>query len=616
MAQISYRTAFILDGDSLSTPEGWQVASLPFYDFVPNSGNLKWTYIVVGPGDKVNGVEDNQWEKIGDRTDLAWQEPIHLGFGKEPGSTEEDSPWWLIPTTLPEMVYSASPNLVCSVSPGTETRIPLTGPLSLEPGKPLLLDVETLAVCYPQFTFSSKENDNTINILYCETLSKDGVKGNRRETVGKEVLGFGDQVIMQPGTYTFEPLWMRTIRYIQITATKQATLEGLILREANYPLKVEASYRDDQPDTQLLWDTAIRTLHRCMGETFLDCPYYEQLMYVADTRVESNLVNYLTRDHRLPHLAVEMYLWSRLANGLTQSRFPSREVQVISTFSLWWILMLHDQTMSSDFVVRREHLELSDSIIATWKNDLIPNPERGHWTFGDWVPKWPWGEPKGRARSVQHLLLLAWAEVVLAKLKGTPLPTEVLASFQKPGPWMVTHQLDPDPEPTEHAEILWHCLHRELGIAPGPWPGDLPPGLPHSSLYHSYLKHRVANDRDFADHLSRWRDLLDLGCTTFPESEDPSRSECHGWSSHIALGYFEQVAGITPAEPGFKRARIEPRPGKREWFEAVVPLRQGLLKVTWQKPTLTIESPVPYDLIWNGETSHWAEGLRLFVRSE
>ena len=37
-----------------------------------------------------------------------------------------------------------------------------------------------------------------------------------------------------------------------------------------------------------------------------------------------------------------MFDVSRLASGMTQSRYPCRSTQVISTFALWWIGMVHD----------------------------------------------------------------------------------------------------------------------------------------------------------------------------------------------------------------------------------------------------------------------------------
>ena len=52
-------------------------------------------------------------------------------------------------------------------------------------------------------------------------------------------------------------------------------------------------------------------------ETYFDAPYWEQLQYVGDTRIEA-LLNYtLAGDDRLARRAIEAFDWSRGAVGLT-----------------------------------------------------------------------------------------------------------------------------------------------------------------------------------------------------------------------------------------------------------------------------------------------------------
>ncbi len=52
--------------------------------------------------------------------------------------------------------------------------------------------------------------------------------------------------------------------------------------------------------------------------------------------------SYVTGGNTMFKNAIASIADSRLAIGLTQSRFPSRQIQIIPTFSLIWITMLHD----------------------------------------------------------------------------------------------------------------------------------------------------------------------------------------------------------------------------------------------------------------------------------
>ena len=74
----------------------------------------------------------------------------------------------------------------------------------------------------------------------------------------------------------------------------------------------------------------------------MDTPYWERLQYVGDTRIQT-LISYTnTGDDRLPRQAINAFHASLLPEGIGQSRYPSRHLQVIQNFSLLWIGMVHD----------------------------------------------------------------------------------------------------------------------------------------------------------------------------------------------------------------------------------------------------------------------------------
>ena len=81
------------------------------------------------------------------------------------------------------------------------------------------------------------------------------------------------------------------------------------------------------------WHTA----RLCAHETYMDCPYYEQLQYAGDTRIQALVSFFMTGDGRLARQAINALDGSRTPEGLTFSRAPSRLPQYIPPFSLWWI---------------------------------------------------------------------------------------------------------------------------------------------------------------------------------------------------------------------------------------------------------------------------------------
>ncbi len=77
----------------------------------------------------------------------------------------------------------------------------------------------------------------------------------------------------------------------------------------------------------------------------MDTPYYEQLQYVGDTRIQALISYAVAGDDRLARQALRAFDNSRIPEGITRSRYPSSLPQSIPTFSLLYVDMLHDYWM-------------------------------------------------------------------------------------------------------------------------------------------------------------------------------------------------------------------------------------------------------------------------------
>lgn len=110
------------------------------------------------------------------------------------------------------------------------------------------------------------------------------------------------------------------------------------------------------------------------------------------------------------------------------------------------------------------------------------------------------------------------------------------------------------------------------------------PALDQCTLYYRfYLAEamRMAGEGDkYFSQLEPWKKMLDRGLTTFAEKPDPTRSDCHAWSSYHLLSL---VCGVTPAEYGFKSVRIEPKLGQLKFVEAAIPHPKGKIRISLKK---------------------------------
>ncbi len=112
-----------------------------------------------------------------------------------------------------------------------------------------------------------------------------------------------------------------------------------------YPLKVKTVVETSDPELNAVWDISLRTLKRCMHETYEDCPFYEQLQYAMDTRAQILFTYYISGDDRLARKCIDDFHRSLRPDGLTNCCYPSTGPNVIPGFSLYYIFMIHDHMM-------------------------------------------------------------------------------------------------------------------------------------------------------------------------------------------------------------------------------------------------------------------------------
>ena len=200
---------------------------------------------------------------------------------------------------------------------------------------------------------------------YAEAL-KDakGNKGNRNEIEGKTIVGVTDEFRPDGGERRrFQTLWFRTYRYVQVeieTGDEPLRIHDLHGIFTGYPFELVARFDSDLAWLADMWEINWRGARLCAWETYFDTPYYEQLQYVGDTRIQALITLYMSGDDRLVRQAIEHFDLSRIPEGITASRYPSDLGQYIPTFSPIWVAMVHDYWMHRDDARVRPRLPPGD----------------------------------------------------------------------------------------------------------------------------------------------------------------------------------------------------------------------------------------------------------------
>ncbi|MES1167968.1 MAG: alpha-L-rhamnosidase, partial [Oleiharenicola lentus] len=351
----------------------------------------------------------------------------------------------------------------------------------------------------------------------------------------------------------------------------------------------------DDPELARIWTVGWRTARLCALETYVDCPYYEQLQYIGDTRIQALISLYVSGDDRLVRNALELFDASRIPEGLTQSRYPSLSPQIINTFSLFWVDMLHDYWRHrSDDAFLRARLTGLQAVLAWFEAKI--DPATGllgplpYWTYVDWADEWSWdsglgigGEAPGAHTGGSSIVTLQYAMTLRhaaelcrglgrADLAGhyEQVAAGLLAAVNRHC-WDETRRVyadTPDRKSySQHANVFAVLA----GAVTGEAARDLiqrtadDKSLIQATTYFRFYLLRALKSAGLGDQylarLGPWHAMLKLGLTTFAEKPDPTRSDCHAWSASPVYELLATVCGIEPASPGFATVRIEPHLG-------------------------------------------------------
>ncbi len=637
-AQISLRTGFLLwaaeeNMTSLDTDTTWQVRAEQAWHYEPTGPPLN---SIVGPGETLDGSRyDWTWLQAEDAS--AWFPAAALGspnFAPSAAAATKTATWNLIPDPLPVMESDLeTAGRIVRSSGVTTTSFPAS-PFTLAPHAhaSLLLDKGVLTTAYPQLSVSGGEGAR-IRLTYAEALYDDhNQKGNRNEIAGKHMdMRLLHDVFLPSGSpeaVTFEPLWWRTWRYLQVdidTKDQPVTLQALRSRYSAYPFQERASFHSNDPELSKIWEVGWRTARVDAHETYMDCPYYEQTQYIGDTRIEALISYVVSGDDRLARQALLAFADSVLPSGLTQSSFPVHGVQIIPPFSLLWIGMLHDfwmyrpqtsATITEMLPLMRgvlenfRHLQRADGLLGK-----LPQDGFGYWNFLDWTSPYPIGAPPEDpdGGSVPLSLQLAAALQDAADLEsvfgdsvraaedrdaamhittsiakeawdgnsGLLADTPALTSFSQHANILgiITDAIPSD----RQQAVLEKILKGGLGSAPA---ADVPK-MAQASYYFRFYLARALDHAGMADKylqtMGPWREMLALGLTTWAEQPEPTRSDAHAWSAHPNYDLLTLVAGIRPDAPGFARVLISPHLGMLTSLDASMPHPGGLVRVRYRQ---------------------------------
>ncbi|MDX2190699.1 MAG: alpha-L-rhamnosidase N-terminal domain-containing protein [Bacteroidota bacterium] len=491
----------------------------------------------------------------------------------------------------------------------------------------ILYDHQQLTNAFPVITFSGAANAR-ISIRYAESLyetqnQNDEIKGHRDSINNKFFLGYYDEIIPDGKlNRTFSPSYFRTFRYMLITINTYdfpLTINGMSIVSTGYPFEEKGVFQSSDPELTKIWNVGIRTAKLCAADTYMDCPYFEQLQYIGDTRIQGLISLYAFEDDRLIRKALTEFKNSIGKDSLTRSRYPDQfGQQIIPPFSLFYIVMLHDLVMhrpALDFA--KEHKQSIQKILSWHKSRLTKENLLGrlpYWNFVDWTAQWKWvgtdtasGLPPGAEKTgkscvhlLQYILALQKSSNLMELIGDKELSqqykteSQVLIESVRKYYWDDKLQLFTDfpnnvNSISQHAQAMailtGACkLENEKKLIQNMFENK---SLIQASYYYQFYLLQAMKKAKMSDlyltKLDPWKKMLQLGLTTFAERDEPTRSDCHAWSASPVYDMLATVLGVEPGSEGFNTVKILPNLGYLDNARGSIPTPKGVITVSYIK---------------------------------
>ncbi|WP_158607870.1 alpha-L-rhamnosidase-related protein [Nocardia panacis] len=430
----------------------------------------------------------------------------------------------------------------------------------------------------------------------------------------------------------------------------------LRLREHLRPRTPVAPFVCSDARLDNIYRVGLRTVDLTAHDAYIDCPTREQRAWTGDGVVHQSVDLIANRDWRLarwnPVLAAQPRV-DGLLPMVVAGDFATTQVPTIPDWSLHWIRSVHNLfRYTGDKELVGSLLPTVEGVLRFFEpycgpDDLIA--EVPGWVLIDWSPV----QVRGASAALNALVARAlrdfadmarwlgdsgrvrWAVGLHARLRrgfeafwdpargayrdnivagrlGTGVSEHVAAAavcadlvparrkplvlrllLDRPAMFTASPLADHGGDavgPSEgqpvsaRAEPDWDTEHLVVGAQP----------------FFRYVVHDALAMLGAADRIAElcldWNSLLADAPTALRECWEGG-SYCHGWSATPTRDLIRYTLGITPAEPGYAVVRIAPRPGILTAASGAAPTPHGDVTVAIDGDHVSIDSPVPVELV-------------------
>lgn len=476
----------------------------------------------------------------------------------------------------------------------------------------LLLDFGTEAIGFLEFECFA-ERGTIIDFHNFEFIQPDGRK-NYAEGMNNTC-----RYIARAGAQTFRSIIRRGLRYSYLTVRNcdRIRLKNIRLEVCTYPQAGRGSFFCDDWKLNTIYEVGKKTLRNCSEDTFTDCPTYEQVHWVGDMRNEALIHWVLNGDKRLWFRCLDQVGQSLEYSDITQSQVPSGWYNILPCWSFLWMRSIAeyyrytgdaDGTQTLIGYLKKNIDGIERHVNADGLFEIVG------WNMFDWANMDTPSDGVITHLNCFAVLALQESRALLQKFcdpyaEKCAILAQKLTAAVNTCLWNDERQAYTDCLRYRGGERVQSKVFSQQtqtmaymsGVAEGeraaraaflmenPEKDFVVAGSPFFEFFYLEAMIRADNQTAFIEDVRKsWGRMIDTGCDNFWEmwtyigpDGRLTRSHCHGWSAAPVYFLTEYVLGVTPAEAGYKKVRIQPHPCGLHWCRGTVPTPYGDILVQW-----------------------------------
>ena len=417
--------------------------------------------------------------------------------------------------------------------------------------------------------------------------------------------------ITKEGEQEFEALGWVNGEHITYKIPHGVTVVALKYRETGYDSSFCGDFTCDDEFLNSLWQKSLRTLYVTMRDNFMDCPDRERAQWWGDVTSEMIMTMYSmdSNSYLLYQKGVEAMLSHIDDTKVLQTVVPISgdyfELPVQQLAGIVGFMTYYEYTGDKAFI--EKVYDASVDYLKLWdmgENNLVVHRE-GSWDWPDWGNK---ADMTAIENAWVYYALSATEEMasILGKDEDISFIAERKDAIAKGYKALWTEngfKSDDAKNPDDRANALAVLS----GLAQKEQYGTIKNVLTttqNSSPYMEYYvlealckmgEYELAKDRI----KDRYEDMVNADYSTLWEFWDAWRgTKNHAWSGGPLVIMSKHFAGITPAEAGYEKVKIDPQYTLSDSISCTVPSVKGLITLNYEKvdENYVINITVPEDV--------------------